>query len=98
MILRTFENSKEPLDQQRIISHIEAAYDTTIERKAIGRNIALLKDLGYDIQHNSDGYFIPKKAISLEQEEFQAIVESIKTNKALDHDRKQELIDKLFEM
>lgn len=98
LILRTLENSQEPLDQQRIISYIEATYDTTIERKAIGRNITLLKDLGYDIQHNGDGYFIPKKAPSLEQEDFQTIVESIKTYEALDDDKKRELIDKLFEL
>ena len=98
LILRTLENSQEPLDQQQIISHIEATCDTTIERKAIGRNITLLKDLGYDIQHNSEGYFIPKKAPSLEQDDFQTIVDSIKTNEALDDERKRELIDKLFEM
>jgi biotin operon repressor len=98
LILRTLENSQEPLDQQRIISHIEATYDTTIERKAIGRNITLLKDLGYDIQHNSEEYFIPKKAPSLEQDDFQTIVESINCNNALGDDRKRELIDKLFEL
>ena len=98
LILRTLENSQEPLDQQQIISRIENAYDTKIERKAIGRNITLLKDLGYDIQHNGDGYFIPKKAPSLEQEDFQAIVESVNTNEALDDDRKRKLIDKLFEL
>ena len=98
LILRTLENSQEPLDQQRIISHIESAYDTTIERKAVGRNITLLKDLGYDIQHNSEGYFIPKKAIPFEQEDFQAIVESIQVNETLDDERKRELIDKLLEM
>lgn len=98
LILRTLENSQEPLDQQRIISHIEATCDTTIERKAIGRNITLLKDLGYDIQHNSEGYFIPNKALSLEQDDFQTIVDSIKTNEALDDERKRELIDKLFEL
>jgi len=98
LILRTLENSQEPLDQQQIISRIENAYDTKIERKAIGRNITLLKDLGYDIQHNGDGYFIPKEAPSLEQEDFQTIVESIKTNEALDDDKKRELIDKLFEL
>jgi biotin operon repressor len=98
LILRTLENSQEPLDQQRIISHIEATNDTTIERKAIGRNITLLKDLGYDIQHNGDGYFIPKKAPSLEQDDFQAIVESVNANEALDDDRKHKLIDKLFEL
>ena len=98
LILRTLENSQEPLDQQQIISRIENAYDTKIERKAIGRNITLLKDLGYDIQHNGDGYFIPKKAPSLEQDDFQTIVESINCNNALGDDRKRELIDKLFEI
>ena len=98
LILRALENSQKPLDQQRIISHIEATNDITIERKAVGRNITLLKDLGYDIQHNSEGYFIPKKAPSLEQDDFQTIVDSIKTNEALDDERKRELIDKLFEM
>ena len=98
LILRTLENSQEPLDQQQIISRIENAYDTKIERKAIGRNITLLKDLGYDIQHNGDGYFIPKKAPSLEQDDFQAIVESVNANEALDDDRKHKLIDKLFEL
>ena len=98
LILRTLENSQEPLDQQQIISRIENAYDTKIERKAIGRNITLLKDLGYDIQHNGDGYFIPKKAPSLERDDFQSIVESINCNNALGDDRKRELIDKLFEI
>ena len=98
LILRTLENSQEPLDQQRIISHIEAAYDTTIERKAIGRNITLLKNLGYDVQHNSEGYFIPKKSPFLEQEDFKTIVEIIKTNEALDDDKKRELFDKLYEL
>lgn len=98
LILCTLENSSNPLDQQRIISHIESAYDTTIERKAVGRNITLLKDLGYNIQHNSEGYFIPKKAPALEQEDFQAIVESVNANEALDDDRKRKLIDKLFEL
>ena len=97
LILRTLENSQEPLDQQQIISRIENAYDTKIERKAIGRNITLLKDLGYDIQHNSEGYFIPKRTPFFEQEDFQTIIESVNANEALDDDRKHKLIDKLFE-
>ena len=98
MILRELESSQKPLDQQQIISNIEVAYDTTIERKAIGRNISLLKDLGYDIQHNGEGYYIPKKASVLAQGDFQVIVDSIDKNEALTDERKRELIDKLFEL
>lgn len=98
LVLRTLENSQKPLAQQEIISQIKTVYDTVIERKAIGRNISLLKDIGYDIQHNRDGYFIPKNKFSFEQKDFQAITESIQVSKVLNNERKHELIDKLSKL
>ena len=92
LILKALQNSNEHLNQQEI------ATKTAIERKAVGRNIALLKEIGYDIRHDGRGYYIPKKTSALEQNDFKTIVESINCNDALDDDRKRELIDKLFEM
>ena len=92
LILKALQNSNEHLNQQEI------ATKTAIERKAVGRNIALLKEIGYDIRHDGRGYYIPKKTSALEQNDFQTIVESINRNDTLDDDRKRELIDKLFEM
>lgn len=97
LILKTLENSREPLDQQAIIYRIETTYDTTIERKAVGRNIALLKDLGYDIRRDETGYYIPKKACALEQDDFQTIIDIIKANEEIEDERKRKLIDKLFD-
>ena len=92
LILKVLQNSSEHLSQQEIATR------TAIERKAVGRNIALLKKIGYDIRHDGQGYYIPKKRSVLEQNDFQTIVESIHCNDALDDDKKRELIDKLFEM
>ena len=92
LILKVLQNSSEHLSQQEIATR------TAIERKAVGRNIALLKEIGYDIRHDGQGYYIPKKRSVLEQNDFQIIVESIHCNDALDDDKKRELIDKLFEM
>ena len=92
LILKALQNSNEHLNQQEIATR------TAIERKAVGRNIALLKEIGYDIRHDGRGYYIPKKTSALEQNDFQTIVESINRNDTLDDDRKRELIDKLFEM
>ena len=92
LILKVLQNSSEHLSQQEIATR------TAIERKAVGRNIALLKEIGYDIRHDGRGYYIPKKTSALEQNDFQTIVESINRNDTLDDDRKRELIDKLFEM
>lgn len=96
LILRILENSNEPLNQQQIISRIEDSYDTTIDRKAIGRNIALLQDLGYDVQRDNTGYYITPKTPLLGEEDFQVIVESVKANTELDDTRKRELIDILL--
>ena len=92
LILKALQNSNEHLSQQKI------ATKTAIERKAVGRNIALLKEIGYDIRHDGRGYYIPKKTSALEQNDFQTIVESINCNDTLDDDRKRKLIDKLFEL
>lgn len=96
LILKTLENHPGPLNQQQIISHIEATYDTTIERKAVGKNITLLKALGYNIQHNSNGYFIPKKPPVFDLNDLNAIADSIKGEMSLDDARKRELLYKLF--
>lgn len=96
LILRILENSNESLNQQQIISRIEDSYDTTIERKAIGRNIALLQNLGYDVKRDNTGYYITTKTPLLGEEDFQVIVESVKVNTELDDTRKGELIDILL--
>ena len=98
LILSALENGHGPLNQKEIISYIESNYDTKIERKSIGRNIALLKALKYNIQHSGHGYFIPKKAPTLDKDDFKAIMESIKSNTALDDNSKRKLIDKLINM
>lgn len=98
MILHELEKSQTPLDQQQIIEYIESSHNTTIERKAIGRNISLLKNLGYDIRHGAKGYYISKNKFSLTQEDLQTIVGCINKNEALPYERKCELIDKLFKL
>lgn len=92
LILQALQNSNEHLGQKQIATR------TAIERKAVSRNIALLKEIGYNIKHDRKGYYIPKKACALEQKDFQTIVESINCNGTLDDDRKRELIGKLFEI
>ena len=98
LILKILESCKDPLDQQHIISRIENDYGTRIERKALGRNIALLKELGYDIRHGAEGYYIPPKTPALEQEDLRILVDSIEANEALDDIAKRELINRLYKI
>ena len=98
LILNTLENSQESLGQKDIIDIIEYRYDMSIDRKAVGRNIDLLKAVGYDIRHEAEGYYLPKKEGVFSQEDRQIIVECIQANKELDNERKRELIGKLLQL
>ena len=90
LILKVLQNSSEHLSQQEIATR------TAIERKAVGRNIALLKEIGYDIRHDGQGYYIPKLPGSIENDDLQIIVESIQANASVDDDKKQTLIEELL--
>ena len=48
---------KEPQTQDQIIRAILEAWDTVIDRKAVGRHLQLLQDLGFPVKHSSDGYY-----------------------------------------
>ena len=46
-----------PQTQEQIAHNILQRWQTVIDRKAIGRHLHLLKDLGYPVKHNLEGYY-----------------------------------------
>ena len=90
LILQALQNSNEHLNQKQI------AMKTSIERKAVGRNIALLKEIGYDVRHDGKGYYLPKFPCPIGNDDLQIIVESIQANASVDDDKKRTLIEKLL--
>lgn len=48
---------EEPKTQEQIIRTISEVWNTNIERKAVGRNLELLKNLGYPVRHSPNGYY-----------------------------------------
>jgi biotin operon repressor len=52
-----FALCEDPQTQGQIIRTISKSWDTIIDRKAIGRHLQLLQDLGFPVQHGPDGYY-----------------------------------------
>ena len=52
-ILKEYSDYDHPLTQDDIARHLESDYGIVIERKAISRNISLLKEAGVEIESNS---------------------------------------------
>ena len=48
---------EDPQTQDQIVKHIWRRFETQVERKAVGRHLQLLKNLGYPVQVCSKGYF-----------------------------------------
>lgn len=52
-----FALREEPATQNQIARRILEIWETVIDRKAIGRHLKLLQDLGLPVQHCPDGYY-----------------------------------------
>ena len=52
-----FALRKEPATQKQIARRIREIWETVIDRKAIGRHLQLLQDLGFTVQRGPDGYY-----------------------------------------
>lgn len=48
---------EEPAKQGEIVRTIFETWDTVINRKAVGRHLQLLQNLGFPVQHGPDGYY-----------------------------------------
>lgn len=48
---------KKPATQTQIARRISENWDVPINRKAVGRHLQLLRNLGYPVQHDLDGYY-----------------------------------------
>lgn len=58
---------KIPATQEEIARRIDNAWDTHMERKAIGRHLQLLSDLGFPVQHGPKGYYFDGEATETRQ-------------------------------
>lgn len=48
---------EDPRTQNQISKKISEQWDASIERKAVGRHLQLLQDLGFPVQHCPEGYY-----------------------------------------
>lgn len=92
LILKALQNSSEHLSQQEIATR------TAIERKAVGRNIALLKEIGYDIRHDGMGYYLQNTSCIIEKDDLEIIIDSLRANDTIADDKKKALINRLSKL
>ena len=91
-ILERYSDQDHPLTQKDIIYYMKIDYGVECERKAVGRNIDNLKDMGYDIEYDK-GYFLQER--EFEESELRYLIDSILASRYVPKKHARDLIQKL---
>ena len=95
-ILQIFQQHSDfnhPLKQEDIAVILERDYGIVIERKAIGRNISLLKEAGIPIEAKRNGSYLEER--DFEDSELKLLIDSVLSSKHIAAKHSKDLIEKL---
>ena len=92
-ILQKFSDKTHPLTQEEILFRLQQDYGLALERKAVGRNLSLLKDAGYEITSTGTGCYLSER--TFEDSELHLLIDGILASKHINPRHSKELIDKL---
>lgn len=92
-ILHDYSDEKHPLSQEEIANILERDYALTVERKAVGRNLALLKEAGIDIVSTTRGCYLVCR--QFEDSELKLLIDGVLCSKHITVEHSRQLIEKL---
>ena len=92
-ILQKYSDCDHPLKQEEILRYLEHDYGMVLERKAVGRNIALLKDAGYDIESTKEGSYLASR--DFDDSELRLLIDSVLASKHVEAKASKDLIERL---
>lgn len=92
-ILKKHSDYDHPLTQEDIAFFLEHDYGIVIERKAISRNISLLKEAGYEIESGRNGSYLDER--EFEDSELHMLIDGVLSSKYITAKHSKDLIEKL---
>ncbi len=95
-ILQKYSDYDHPLTQDDIALHLENDYGIVIERKAISRNISLLKKAGIEIESRRAGSYLETR--EFEDSELKLLIDSVLCSHHINPRQSADLIEKLCKL
>ena len=93
-ILERESDVDHPLKQEDIARILQRDYGIELERKAVGRNLALLEEAGFDIANDRRGSYLCERMF--DDNELRLLIDSILASKHISAKDSKSLIDRLF--
>ncbi len=92
-ILKEYSDIDHPLKQEDIAVYLEKDYGIVIERKAIGRNISLLREAGAQIASTRSGVYLERR--EFEDSELHMLIDGILSSKHITAAHSRDLIERI---
>lgn len=92
-ILNKYTDENHLLKHSEIVNLLNLDYGIEIERKAVGRNISLLKEAGYEIETTKNGSYLVERLF--EDSELKLLIDSVLSSKHISAKHSKDLINKL---
>ena len=92
-ILKENSDYDHPMTQEDIATKLENEYGIVIERKAISRNISLLKESGIEIESRRAGSYLDRR--DFEDSELHMLIDGVLSSKHITARHSKDLIDRI---
>ena len=92
-ILTEYSDYDHPLTQEDIADKLESEYGIVIERKAISRNLSLLKESGVEIESRRAGSYLNCR--KFEDSELHLLIDGVLSSKHITARHSKDLIDRI---
>ncbi len=95
-ILKEYSDYNHPMTQEDIAIKLNQEYGIVIERKAISRNISLLKEAGIEIESGRSGSFLDVR--DFEDSELHLLIDGILSSKHITAKHSKDLINRICDL
>ena len=95
-ILRENTDAKHPITQEKIQHILDRDYGIVLERKAISRNLALLKDSGFEIESGRDGSYLV--GTDFEDSELHLLIDGVLSSRYITARQSKDLIERICQL
>lgn len=96
-ILERYSDAEHPLTQNEIISRLSELYEIECDRKTIGRNISVLKEMGFEIDNaGRSGVYLSQR--KFEPSELRILIDGVMCSRYFNGAHSRDLIEKLVDM
>ena len=92
-VLQWHTDIDHPLKHEEIVAILKKEYGLVVERKAVGRNISILNEVGYEIMTTKKGSYLAERPF--EDSELRLLIDGVLSGKHITEHHSRDLIDKL---